>query len=183
LVDGSIVAKNVERHTHPIAEELRWQVTETGVIQAKGRARALRRKESCWMDILNDVVLPGTVNEAVDWKKDVKPGAEADMAAAGVILTNNRDARKAFGLSKDDAEAVRNCPAFSIDNLYRKTRTVISNGAIEKRTPVRSGQVHLPQTRGEGAGERRLPASGHLSRGCVARLAGRKTRLASEPGD
>jgi hypothetical protein len=134
LVDGSVVARDVERHPHPIAEEIRWQVPEAGVIQAKGRLRDLRRKESCWMDILNDVVLPGTVNEVVDWKKDVKPGAEADMAAEGVILTNSRDAMRALGVSKDDAEAVRNCPGFSI-NIYRKTRAVILNGAIEKRTP------------------------------------------------
>lgn len=68
LADGSVVAKNIERHSHPTAEELRWQVTEAGVEQAKGRLRDLRRKESCWVDILNDVVLPGPVNEAVEEK-------------------------------------------------------------------------------------------------------------------
>lgn len=56
------------------------------------------------------------------------------MAAEGVILTNNRHARKAFR-SKDDAEAVGNCPAFSKESLYRKTRTVIFKGTIEKLTP------------------------------------------------
>lgn len=111
VASGAVVATTVPRHPEPLAEELRWQVTEAGLEQALGRIRPHRRTEPCWLDILSDVALPITVHEAVRWN-DVKPGAEADMAAEGVILINASDAKKVFNVSKHDAEKLGGLPDF-----------------------------------------------------------------------
>lgn len=112
LADGSAVKVDLDRHPEPIAEAVRWGITERELLQAVGRLRPHRRNEPCWLDIICDVALPITVHEVVQWK-DVAPGVEADMAGAGVILTNSRDAMDAFDLSKHGAEKVGGCPDFS----------------------------------------------------------------------
>lgn len=55
---------------------------------------------------------PLPVHEVVRWG-DVAPGAEADMAVEGVVLTNSRDAMSAFGFTKHDAEKIGGCLYFS----------------------------------------------------------------------
>jgi hypothetical protein len=137
--DGGVVAIKAPRHPDPIVEEFRWQVTEAGLIQADGRMRSVRRTESCWVDILSDIPLPSPADEVVKWK-DVCPGAEADMAAEGVILTNTRDAWTVFGVKDHQARKVGNCVGLCNNNYITETHTVSLEGSVEKRTqwsPVR----------------------------------------------
>lgn len=118
LTDGSIVTTETDHHPEPFAEAHRWRITEGELLQAIGRLRPHRRSEPCWLDIVCDVPLPIPVHEVVRWG-NVAPGAEADMAEAGVVLTNSRDAMAAFGLSKHDAERVGGCPETLIETLIR----------------------------------------------------------------
>jgi hypothetical protein len=107
LADGGAVHATASRHPEALAEDCRWQVTEAELLQAVGRLRPHRRAAPCWLDIVCDVPLPLPVHEVVVWSA---PGAVADMVAAGVLLTNSRDAMTAFGLSKRAAEEVGGCP-------------------------------------------------------------------------
>jgi hypothetical protein len=105
MTDGSTVAATVEYHPDPFAEAVRRGVTEDELLQAVGRLRPHRRSGACFLDIVGDVVLPVTVDEVVEWDT-IKPGAEADMMAEGVVLTNVADAKKAFGLKDWGARGV-----------------------------------------------------------------------------
>ena len=89
----------VERGQHPdsMVEALRWQITEAGLIQAIGRLRALRRGPDApaFLDIINDVPLPISVDTAPQWA-DAKPGAWAEMAPEGVLLDSPADIMACF---------------------------------------------------------------------------------------
>jgi putative DNA primase/helicase len=82
------------QHPDPVAEIVRWQICEAEVMQAIGRARAVRRGETgmpLQIDILADLKLPIVVDEAVTWDA-VKVGRELAMLWAGiVILDSSRD--------------------------------------------------------------------------------------------
>ena len=117
LADGSVAATYAERHPEPLAEALRWRSSEGELGQAVGRLRPHRRSQPCWLDIVCDLPLDINVNEVKQWQA---PGAEADMAAAGVFLTNKRDAQATFGFT--DWEA-RGCVGFSIESLIRDSTT------------------------------------------------------------
>lgn len=97
--DGGIRLANGEgarvqrcQHPDPIAEALRWQITEGELVQAIGRLRALRRgpDNPFFLDIVNDVPLPLTVDAVVTWDS-AKPGAWAGMAPEGVLLESAAD--------------------------------------------------------------------------------------------
>jgi hypothetical protein len=103
MMKGSAVRATVECHPDPFAEAIRWSVVVGELLQAIGRLRAPRRGDPCFLDVVGDVVLPLAVGEVVQWD-DICPGAESDMMAAGVVLTNSRDARSSFRLTKWDAE-------------------------------------------------------------------------------
>lgn len=126
--------------------------------------------EPRWDDDLNDAALkslsaPGTCSWlaedpadqrrlscgcAMAWIKLRPPPAE------GVILTNNRDARMAFRLSKDDAEAVGNCPALFIEGLYKKPGQLFST--VPSKSSPRSLRSSSP-TENKGRGVRQALAT------------------------
>ncbi|SFM91927.1 DNA-primase RepB domain-containing protein [Methylobacterium pseudosasicola] len=97
LADGSGIRVETEQHPDPVAEALRAQVTEAQLVQAVGRIRPLRRtaEAPAFVDVITDVPLPISVDQAVAWK-DALPGAWADMAPAGVILESETDIMAAF---------------------------------------------------------------------------------------
>lgn len=105
MADGTVQGGRMERHPDPIAEALRWLITEGQLIQAIGRLRPHRRNAPCCLDIITDVPLPLTVDETVQWG-DIKPGAVGVMALQGVVLTNVSDAQRAFGLKEWVARGV-----------------------------------------------------------------------------
>ncbi len=103
-----LVLSEAERHPHPIAEAVRWQIREGEVIQAIGRARGVNRTGDDPVDVLvlGDVVLPMEV-EAVD-PADLEPTpAELMMAAAGIALDNAGHAARGFPDLWPSADAAR----------------------------------------------------------------------------
>jgi hypothetical protein len=128
----------MERHPDPIAEALRWLITEGQLIQAIGRLRPHRRDAPCRLDIITDVPLPIVVNEKVQWG-DVKPGAVGAMALQGVILTNVSDAQRAFGLKEWVARGVG---GFSKGNL--PVRETTESSPVRKFTYQKDGQGQKP---------------------------------------
>lgn len=121
MADGSVIPATVECHSDPYAEAIRWSHTEGELLQAIGRLRPHRRSERCFLDLLCDVVLPITVNEMAEWD-EVCPGAEADMMAAGVVLTNIADAMAAFDLKENQARGVG---GFSSRYTYYRNHRVL----------------------------------------------------------
>jgi hypothetical protein len=105
--NGNCIPVDVWEHLHPIVERLRRQITEGGIIQAAGRARAGLRGENEPLDIhlWTNVPVPelGEV-EPVSWG-DLRAGPDGLMlATAGCWLRNIADAVKAFeGLFSADA--------------------------------------------------------------------------------
>lgn len=81
-----------DRHPDPVAEAVRWQIAEGGVLQAIGRARAVNRttENPVAIEIWNDLVLPHTVEEVVAWDA-IPAGYDADMLADGVVLESPSD--------------------------------------------------------------------------------------------
>jgi putative DNA primase/helicase len=95
---NNVVLVDVWEHPHPLAEQLRRQVTEVGLIQAVGRARAGLRTAGEPLDIhlWTDVPVPelGPV-EPVQWR-ELEAGLDGLMLAAGCWLKNIADAARAF---------------------------------------------------------------------------------------
>ncbi|ABD08007.1 hypothetical protein RPB_3311 [Rhodopseudomonas palustris HaA2] len=104
----------VNRHRHPLVDALRWLVTDAGLLQAVGRLRPHRRSRPCWLEIINDVVLDLPSVVATDWSP---PGAVADMMAAGVVLTNKRDAMAMFGVSDWEARSIGGVVEVGLESL------------------------------------------------------------------
>ncbi|UPK16791.1 bifunctional DNA primase/polymerase [Bradyrhizobium sp. 131] len=116
MTEGPSIAASVECHPDPFAEAVRRGVTEDELEQAIGRLRPHRRTDPCFLDLVGDVVLPVTVDEVVEWDA-VCPGAEADMLAQGVVLFSKNDAIAAFGVSKREAEEVREVSPTSLNSI------------------------------------------------------------------
>ncbi|TXN14700.1 hypothetical protein FV219_03270, partial [Methylobacterium sp. WL122] len=97
LAAGTGAAVEHGRHPDPTVEALRWQITEGGLIQAIGRLRALRRTSEApgFLDIINDMPLPISVDAAVSWET-AKVGAWAEMAPEGVLLESTADIQACF---------------------------------------------------------------------------------------
>lgn len=78
-------------HPDPLVEELRRVACEGELIQALGRLRAIWRTADrrCFVDIVNNVPLPVTVDEVVPWD-DAEPewSIRVEMTAAGILRTN-----------------------------------------------------------------------------------------------
>ena len=135
MVDGSTVQADADRHPHPIAEMIRWQIAEGQVVQILGRPRGVRRTAANPVHILalTDVPLPMPVAGLLD-AADLTPGpADHMMAAGGVVLGNARHAWTAYPSlwpSHNAADlAIRRSPSFP----YYKS--IIG----ERRTPRQDG--------------------------------------------
>ena len=96
------------RHPDSTVEAMRWQITEAGLIQAIGRLRALRRDATspAFLDIINDVPLPITVDATPAWA-DAKPGAWAEMAVEGVLMESAADIMACFPEAAPTRQAAR----------------------------------------------------------------------------
>ncbi len=98
MADGSVVQVDADRHPHPIAEMIRWQIAEGGVVQIIGRPRGVRRTEANPVHILalTDAPLPMPVVGLLD-AADLDPSPTDHMlAAGGVAFENARHAAIAY---------------------------------------------------------------------------------------
>ena len=95
--DGTGASVEMVRHPDPLAEALRWQHCEAELIQALGRLRVVRRDASnpYFIDIINDVVLPITVDSVVPWE-EARPGPCAKLLQHGILLQSATDIAKGF---------------------------------------------------------------------------------------
>jgi len=98
MADGSTIQADADRHPHPVAEMVRWQIAEGGLVQIIGRGRGVRRTEANPVHVLAlvDAPLPmplaGTLEAA-----DVEPGpADLMLAEGGVVFENPTDAAAAY---------------------------------------------------------------------------------------
>jgi len=109
MADGSTVQTDADRHPHPIAEMIRWQIAEGQVVQIIGRPRGVRRTAANPVHILalTDVPLPMPVAGLLD-AADLVPGPTDHMlAAGGMAFENPTDAAAAYPTlwpSKDAAK-------------------------------------------------------------------------------
>jgi putative DNA primase/helicase len=97
LADGRGLKIDGAQHPDPMAEDIRWSICEGQVIQGIGRPRGVNRTEAdpLQIDILTNLCLPVTVDEAVEWK-DVAPTEFDEMRSRGAVLENSADMHKAF---------------------------------------------------------------------------------------
>jgi DEAD/DEAH box helicase len=95
LADGNGIAVECDEHPDPMAEAIRYQICEAELLQALGRARGVNREpnEPLTVDIVSDVVLPATVNEAIPW---TEPSPLVEMQVEGIVLTAPGDMAKAW---------------------------------------------------------------------------------------
>ncbi len=92
LKNGAGVGVTSDQHPDPMAEAVRWQICEGGLIQAIGRARGVNRTVATPLaiDVVTDVVLPVTVGHVLPWN-EVLIGAEVEMLAEGVWIESPTD--------------------------------------------------------------------------------------------
>jgi Toprim domain len=126
MVDGTMEAAEADRHPHPIADAVRWQIAEGELVQIIGRARGINRTAADPVDVLIMVnaPLPLPVNETLA-ASDLDPGPDDLMlAAGGVVLANPTDAAAAYPALWANREAAKK--AFerisSPERLGTKTR-------------------------------------------------------------
>lgn len=143
MTEGPAIPASVECHPNPFAEAVRRSVTEDELLQAIGRLRPHRRTEPCFLDLVGDVVLPLTVDEVVEWGA-VCPGAEADMMAEGVVLLSKNDATDAFGVSKRQAEEVREVSPTSLNSI--PIRELGLTSPVRRVTYRKTGPGQRPNT-------------------------------------
>ena len=81
-------------HDDPIAEAVRWQLTEGHMVQAWGRGREVRRtvNNPLQIDLIANLPLPLEVDEFVKWA-DVQPTYLEILAARGVVIDAKPTAR------------------------------------------------------------------------------------------
>jgi putative DNA primase/helicase len=86
LRDGRAIAVNGTCHPDPDAEAVRWSICEAELVQAEARVRAIRRTDAApaSIDIIANVCLPLTIDEALRWD-DLQPGPVEVAAARGGI--------------------------------------------------------------------------------------------------
>jgi hypothetical protein len=109
MTDGTWQAAETDRHPDPLAEAVRWSITEGELVQILGRPRGVNRKAANPVDLLvmTNAVLPIPI-EAVISKADLEPSChDLMMAAGGVAFENSTDVAAVYPLLWNTPEAVR----------------------------------------------------------------------------
>jgi putative DNA primase/helicase len=119
LADGSGLKVEGDQHPDPLAEDIRWSICEGELLQIIGRPRGVNRTEvdPLQIDILTDVCLPITVDEAVAWG-DVVPNEFDEMLNHGVWLENAADMSKGFPDLWANHKAARNARERTASNAF-----------------------------------------------------------------
>lgn len=149
--DGNdTVEVNVWEHPNPLAERLRKHVTEGGIVQAVGRARAAMRGKETPLDVYLWTNIPvheiGPVHITL-WD-DLNVGLDALMlACGGVWLENRADAVRAYGPTGTVAKL-----GLTIDGLETARANAPANPQYEDRSirPISPTAVHGLDQRSTG---------------------------------
>jgi hypothetical protein len=134
LADGGGVAVNCDLHPDPTGEAVRWQICEGQLVQAIGRGRGVNRTAETPLDvdIVADVVVPITVNEAANWEA---PSEVFEMLVEGIALTSPVDMVKA----RPDVWANTRAADRSLELLYRSmSRCSGAKGGTPRQSLIES---------------------------------------------
>ncbi len=95
--DGSGVAVQGPMHPDARAEEVRWAISEAGLVQAIGRGRGVNRGAAnpLQIDILTNVVLPIEVDQVTTWER-IQPSLAEIMRARGAVPLSYADMAAAY---------------------------------------------------------------------------------------
>jgi putative DNA primase/helicase len=106
--DGTGRAVLCDKHPDQTVEAIRQQVCEAEIVQAVGRARGVNRTAVApvQIDILGDVVLPVTVDEAPVWD-EAAFGDKVEMLAEGAVIESPTDMARVWPAVWATAEAAR----------------------------------------------------------------------------
>src|SRR4051812_46714057 len=88
MADGPASFAQADRHPHPVAEAIRWQIAEGDLIQIIGRARGVNRTETDPVEIIvmTDIPLPVPVSQTIHAAGLDPSPADLMMATGGVAL-------------------------------------------------------------------------------------------------
>ena len=98
MTDGTYRPAEADQHPDPVAEAIRWSITEGQLVQILGRPRGVNRTDSNRVDILvmTNAPLPVPVEMLVS-ADDLAPSPDdLQMAAGGVAFGNPTDAAAAY---------------------------------------------------------------------------------------
>jgi len=107
-LQGQTIEVETDAHPDPLVEAVRWQITEAEIIQAVGRARAIRRTEAdpVLIVLLTSVPIPVPVDVVTTWA-DLVPDRHQVMAARGAVLDHPTDAVRAYSDLFETAQGFR----------------------------------------------------------------------------
>lgn len=109
LSGGIMEAAEADRHPHPIAEAVRWQIAEGELVQIIGRARGINRTaaDAVGVLVMVNAPLPLPVDQVLT-ASDLDPGPnDLMLAAGGVALANPTDAAAAYPTLWTNREAAK----------------------------------------------------------------------------
>jgi len=98
MSDGTFRPAETDRHPHPIAEAIRWQIAEGELVQIIGRPRGVNRSDANPVDVLlaTNAPIPVSIERLIS-AADLKPfPADLMMAAGGIAFENAADAAVAY---------------------------------------------------------------------------------------
>jgi putative DNA primase/helicase len=136
-------------HPDPHAEAIRWAICESELIQAIGRARAVRRtaNDPLQVDILTNIALPDViVNETVTWER-MEPTFAQIMASRGAVPLNYADMAIAYDDLFKSGDAAR--MALSRENSEQTPIREYLIGVCSEFSSI--SYRHPGSTRGPGA--------------------------------
>jgi hypothetical protein len=168
LAGGGTVRVEGDRHPDPLAEAMRWQVTEAGVIQGIGRGRGIHRTAAnpLRVTILGNLCLPIAVDEVVPWQPASKI---VEMLRSGLaVLGSATDAAKLWPkawanwkaaeravqafMGRGAAQGSRQTNAYREESIFRE----MSVCSFEERAPLADWLPITYQHRARGA--KHIPA-------------------------
>lgn len=136
-------------HNDPMAEAVRWQITEGTLIQAIGRGREVRRTADnpLQVDLITDTPLPIEVDEFVHWA-DIQPTYLDTLAARGVVMDAETTARGYWSVAAAvlglEAEKVRGSARRSLTRVFAYNIYSISKNPREQTKPNSAGAAISP---------------------------------------
>jgi putative DNA primase/helicase len=151
IADRGMVACEVDRHPHPLAEAIRRQVCEGELVQIIGRGRGVNRTAENPLDVLvmTDVALPMPIHEEIA-AADLDPSLpDLMLAAGGVVFENYRHAAESYPALWPNWEASKKAFAryqrgtFRYEE-YSHTGLSPSGLSIQRLNYQRGGERHSP---------------------------------------
>jgi len=159
MADGSLQAAEADRHRHPIAEALRQQACEHGLVQVVGRGRGVNRGQGNPLDVLLLVDTPvGLPVQDTLAAADLAPSpADLMLSLGGIAYADPGAAHQAYGR----VMGTRNTIGLKMRDAERSARSPYEDSFLEDR-------ADLARVRYQRAGPGHRPAEAWVDRSVVA---------------